>query len=915
MLRHHCLLHFRSLSSALPLPSRRTQTHLIQCNNKIHQLAKLGRVHEARQVFDSMSQRDSISWNSMITGYTRNGLLPEARALFNSFQGKNVVTWTTLLTGFAKHGLVDEARSLFESMPERSVVSWNAMVSGYVQNGDLKRAKEVFDEIPERNIASWNSMITGYCRCGMMSKAREVFDQMEEKNYVSWMVMISGYVETSEYREAWGLFLMMLRCGMRPDQAIFVVALSAVTGVKAHRLVESLRTFSVKIGYEDDVVVGMTVLNAYTRSGSLDSAIKFFETMPERNEYTWSTMIAAFSQRGRLNDALSLYERATEKGVATRTTMMAAYARSGNIHEARHMFDEIINPSVVTWNAIIAGYAQNGMLEEAKDMFMRVPLHNSASWAALISGFAQSGQYIEALNLFAELHRSGTDLSRSCFTIVLFACTKSGDVEIGQQIHSLTIKTRYQFNLFVGNGLISLYGKCKNIEDISQVFSIMRARDRISWNPLITGLPRKHMLKEAQTIFDKMSKWDVVSWTSIISAYEQAGKVETAFKLFLEMLARGTKPNELTAVSLLSACGSLGATRLGEQIHVMIRKLGLNSCLGVCNALMTMYFKCGSLDGLYIFEKMPDRDIVTWNAVLAGCAQNGLGKEAVKIFEQMRGSGVLPNEITFLGLLTACSHAGLVRKGSAYFNSMSQDYGITPLVHHYTSMIDLLGRAGQLTEAEAFIENIPVKLDSAIWKALLAACRIHRDNKVGQRVAERLFKMEPQRSGTYVLLSNMYASQGMWEKVREMRELMKDDGVSKEPAVSWIQIRNKVHCFRMGDKAHYEFKEINTKLNDLYQSLKATGYLPDTNSVLHDVEEEQKQDELHYHSEKLAVLYGIMHTPDRCPIQVLKNLRICGDCHSFMKFVSKLSQRKIVIRDGNRFHHFQDGSCSCGDYW
>ncbi|EXB51217.1 hypothetical protein L484_019208 [Morus notabilis] len=537
--------------------------------------------------------------------------------------------------------------------------------------------------------------------------------------------------------------------------------------------------------------------------------------MLERNEYTWSTTIAAFSQRGRLNDALSLYERATEKGVATRTTMMAAYARSGNIHEARRMFDDIINPSVVTWNAIIAGYAQNGMLEEAKDMFMRVPLHNSASWAALISGFAQSAQYREALNLFAELHRSGTDLSRSCFTSALFACTKSGDVVIGQQIHSLTIKTRCQFNLFVGNGLISLYGKCKNAQDISQVFSIMRARDRVSWNPFITGLPHKHMLKEARTIFEKMSKWDVVSWTSIISAYEQAGEVETASKLFLEMLARGTKPNELTAISLLSACGRLGATRLGEQIHVMIRKLGLNSCLGMCNALMTMYFKCGSLDGLYILERC-----------------------RTEIF-----------------------HAGLMEKGMAYFNSMSQDYGITPLVHHYTSMIDLLGRAGRLTEAEALIENMPVKLDSVIWKALLAACWIHRDNKVGLRVAERLFKMEPQRSGSYVLLSNMYTSQGMWEKVREMRELMKDDGISKEPAV--IQIRNEVHCFRMGDKAHYEFEEINTKLNDLYQSLKAIGYVPDTNSVHHDVEEEQKQDELLYHSEKLAVVYGIMHTPDR----------------------------------------------------
>lgn len=851
----------------------------------------------------------------MISGYTQYGVLHEAQTLFNAFQGKNVRTWTILLSGYAKQGLVDEARMVFGSMPERNVVSWNAMISGYVQNGHLKRAKEVFEKMPERDISSWNSMVTGYCHYGMMTEARELFDQMEERNCVSWMAVVSGYVEVNEFREAWNLFLMMLRSGMRPDEALFVVVLSAATGLNEVGLVESLRTLLTKIGYEGNVVVGTAVLNALRRNGSIGYAVKFFETMPERNEYSWTTMIAALSQCGRLNDAISLYERATEKGVATQTAMMTAYAQNGRLCEARRIFDEIPNPNVVTWNAMVAGYAQNGILEEAKAMFLRIPLRNSASWAAMISGFVQNGLSREALKLFAELHRSGTSINNSSFTSALFACANTGDVGIGLQIHSLAIKTRCQSNSFVGNGLISMYAKCKNMEGMSQDFGITRVRDSISQNSLISGLSENHMLQDARKTFDEMPRRDVVSWTAIISAYEQAGQVDVAFELFLEMLARGMKPNQLTVTSLLSACGCLGATRLGEQIHVLIHKLGLNLCLFMYNALITMYFKCGSLDGLCIFEEMPDRDIVTWNAVLAGCAQNGLGKEAVKIFEQMKAAGILPNEISFLGLLCACSHAGLVEKGWSYFNSMSQDYGITPLVHHYTCMVDLLGRAGRLNEAESFIENIPVELDSAIWKALLAACRIHRDTKLGQKVAERLLKMGMQRSGTYVLLSNMYASQGMWEKVREIRELMKNSGVTKEPAVCWVQIKNKVHYFRIGDKGHEEFKEINSKLNDLYRNFKATGYVPDTNLVLHDVEEEQKQDELLYHSEKLAVVYGIMRTPSGSPVQILKNLRICGDCHSFMKFISKISGRKIIIRDGNRFHHFQDGFCSCGDYW
>lgn len=851
----------------------------------------------------------------MISVYTQNGLLNEAQTLFNAFHGKNVRTWTILLTGYAKSGLVNEARVLFDVMPERNVVSWNAMISGYVENGDLRSARELFNEMPERNVVSWNSMITGYCNCGMIREAYELFEEMGERNLVSWMVMISGFFETNEYGEAWCLFLMMVRSGMRPDQAILVVALSAIKGLSDLELLENLRTVAIKTGYEGDVVVGTAILDAYTRNGSLDNAIKFFEIMPNRNEYSWTTMIAAFAQYDRLDNAIAFYERDPAKSVAARTTIMTAYAKKGRMYEARRIFDEICNPNVVMWNAMVAGYAQNGMLEEAKDIFLRIPVRSATSWAAMISGFVQNGQSREALELFAELHRSGYVPNHSSFTSALFACANSADFERGRQIHSLTIKTRCQFNSFVGNGLISMYGKCKNIEDVSQVFSTIFVRDTVSWNSLISRLSENCMLDDARKTFEKMPKQDVVSWTAIISAYEQAGQGHVAFDLFLDMLARGMNPNQITVTSLLSACASLGTTKLGQQIHALTNKLGINSCLSVCNALITMYFKCGSLDGLCVFEEMPDRDIVTWNAVLGGCAQNGRGTKAVEIFEQMEASGVIPNEISFLGVLCACGHAGLVDKGWAYFTSMSRDYGITPSVYHYTCMVDLLGRAARLSDAEALIQNMPAKPDLVIWEALLGACRIHRNMELGQRIAERLFQMGTMRSGAYVLLSNIYAYQGMWDKVLEIRQSMKDRGVSKEPGISRIEIKNKFHYFLIGDKTHHEIGEIRSTLNNLYRRFRETGYVPDTNFVLHDVEEEQKQDELLYHSEKLAVAYGILRTPNETPIQIMKNLRTCGDCHSFIKFVSVVTQRKIVIRDGSRFHHFRDGLCSCGDYW
>ncbi|WCJ40454.1 Pentatricopeptide repeat (PPR) superfamily protein [Euphorbia peplus] len=835
------LLRFHSLSTSVSQTlTLNPQTYLFQCNKTIQELGNLGRIEEARHVFDSMPQRDTGSWNSIISAYIRFNKIADAKLLFDAFDSKNVRTWTTLLSGYAKAELIEDAERIFQSMPERNVVSWNAMLSGYVRNGDLNNARKLFDEMPEKNVSSWNSIITGFSRCGLMGEARKLFDNMgRERNCVSWMLIVSGYVEISEYREAWRVFLTMMRSGVRPDQAILVVSFSAARGLNDLNLIGGLRTVAIKVGCEGNVVVGTAILNAYMRTGSLDNAFEFFEGMPERNEYTWTSMISAFSQCGRLNDAIALYGRDSEKGLATRTTMIAAYMQNGRVDDAKKIFDEIVNPNVVTWNSMIGGYAQNGMLEEAKAMFLQMPLKNAASWAAMVAGFVHNGINDEGLKFFTKLHRTGMIPNHSTFTSALSACANIGDVEIGKQIHCLTIKTRCHLNSYVENGLISMYAKCNSVGEVSKLFNRMNVRGAVSWNSLISGLSDNNMLNNAQNSFQYMAMRDVVSWTTIISAYVNTGQTETALQLFLDMSSSGVKPNDLTVTSLLSACGSLGATRLGEQFHGLILKHGFVSCICVCNALISMYFRCGCLDGLYVFEGMVEKDIVTWNAVLTGCAQNGNGKVAIKLFKQMEASGVSPDEISFLGVLSACSHAGLVSDGWDYFISMSQDYDIIPSIYHYTSMVDLLGRAGQLSEAEALIKNMLVKEDFVIWDSLLAACRVHRNLRFGQKVAEKLLEMGTRRSGTYVLLSNLYASQGMWEKAGEVRKLMKQNIVKKEPGISWIQIKNKVHSFHMGDNNHDEIKDIHSALKQFYGHFGMTGYVSDSNFVLFDVEEER----------------------------------------------------------------------------
>jgi len=360
----------------------------------------------------------------------------------------------------------------------------------------------------------------------------------------------------------------------------------------------------------------------------------------------------------------------------------------------------------------------------------------------------------------------------------------------------------------------------------------------------------------------------------------------------------------------------LAALEYGKEVHEDIKRSGFQSDVYVGTALVDMYAKCGSItDARNVFDIMSKRDVVSWNAMIAGYAMHGCGKEAIEIFEQMEHSTSKPNNATFVGVLSACCHAGLVDEGWKYFDYMSKLYSITPVLDHYCCMADLLGRAGYLDEAYDFINRMPVKPDATVWSSLLAACRIHSNAELGEQVAECLFELDPTDAATYVLMSNIYAAAGRWDDIKKIRALMKERKVEKKPGSSWIEVNNKVYAFLVGDTSHPQLQEIYLKLDALSGEMKEAGYVSDTRFVLQDVEEEQKEHILGYHSEKLAIAFGLMNTYPGTPIRVVKNLRVCGDCHCAIKFISRIAAREIVVRDANRFHHFRNGQCSCGDYW
>ncbi|CAK9220404.1 unnamed protein product [Sphagnum troendelagicum] len=409
---------------------------------------------------------------------------------------------------------------------------------------------------------------------------------------------------------------------------------------------------------------------------------------------------------------------------------------------------------------------------------------------------------------------------------------------------------------------------------------------------------------------------DVEVGNALIGMYSKCGATKEAFDLYCKMQRDGVGLNRITYISILKACASQAHLEEGKQVHCSIIKAGVEIDAWIGTALIDMYAKCGRLeDARQVFNSMPDRDIVSWNAMIVGLALHGFGKDSLEVFGQMRHEGIQPDAVTFVGVLSACSHSGLVEEGHAYFSSMYEDHGITPMGAHYCCMVDLLGRAGQLHEAENFIKTMPIKAHNAVWGALLGACNVHGNVDIAERAAEHCLELEPKDAAVYVLLSHVYAGAGMWDSVAKVNLTMAARGVTKEAGVCRIEVNNKLHSFVAEDRTHPQSEEIYAELQKLTRQMKEAGYVPDTRFVMHDVDEQTKEQAVGHHGEKLAIAYGLISTAPGTTIHLFKNLRICGDCHTATKFISKIVGREIVARDTSRFHHFKDGTCSCGDYW
>ncbi|KAJ7514799.1 hypothetical protein O6H91_23G059500 [Diphasiastrum complanatum] len=649
----------------------------------------------------------------------------------------------------------------------------------------------------------------------------------------------------------------------------------------------------VQTRLDSDIFLGNTLVDMYAKCGSVLDARKVFNTMPEHNVFSWTAIISAYVLHGQGEEAINLYQQMQQTGIApdkvASVVVIKACASIAALEQGKQLHSHIVKSGfesdVIVGSALVDMYAKCGCLEDAREVFNKMNKRDVFSWTAMIAGYARQGLGKEALVLYEQMKQEDVQPDRITYIVLLNACASISALEQGKQLHSHIIKSSIESDPIVGSALVDMYAKSGSIENARQVFNDMNERD-------------------------------VVSWTAMIAGYAQQGLAMEALDLYEQMRQKDVQPNKVTYVVLLNACASIAALEQGKQLHSHIIKNGFESGdVIVGSALVDMYAKCGSIEhARQVFNNMHERNVVSWNGMIAGYAQQGLGKEALQLLEQMQREGTKPNESTFVGVLSACSRSGLLDEGRYLFDSMSKDYVVTPTVDHYACMVDLLGRAGCLADAEDLINKMPIQPDAVVWMTLLGAARNHGHVEIGRRAFGCVMKLEPENDAAYVLLSNIYAAAGMRNEVAKIRKKMTDVGVKKTPGCSWIEVDNQVHAFVAGG-SHPQSKEIQAELDRLVRLMKEAGYMPDFSFVLRDVEDEEKETALCEHSERLAIAFGLINTPPGTPIRIKKNLRVCGDCHNATKIISKIVSREIIARDTNRFHHFKNGFCSCGDYW
>lgn len=653
-----------------------------------------------------------------------------------------------------------------------------------------------------------------------------------------------------------------------------------------------LHAHSIIDGLGSNLYVGSIVVDLYFKFSRVELAKKVFDEMPDKDTVLWNTMISGLVRNCYFVDSVRVFRDMVVAGTVfdstTLATLLPAVAELQELKAGMRIqclaMKIGFHSDVHVLTGLVSLYSKCGELETARVLFGLISQPDLICYNAMIAGYTCNNETVSSVGLFKELLASGEKVNSSTIVGLVPVSSPFGHLHLTGSLQSFCVKSGIVSHPSVSTALVTVYCRLNEIES-------------------------------ARQLFDESLKKTLASWNAMISGYTQNGLTETAISLFRDMMSEFT-PNPVTVTTVLSACAQLGAISLGKWVHGLIKSKSLGSNIYVLTALVDMYAKCGSIvEARQLFNLMTEKNVVTWNAMISGYGLHGDGHEALKLFNEMLETGIPPSGVSFLSVLYACSHAGLVREGDEIFHKMVHNHRFEPSAEHYACMVDIFGRAGQLEKALEFIKKLPVEPGSAVWGALLGACKIHRDTKLARLASEKLLELDPDNTGYYVLLSNILSADGNFPKAASVRQVAKHRNLAKTPGCTLVEIADTPYVLTCGDRSHPQATAICKMLEKLTGKMREAGFQTETGTALHDVEEEEKELMVNVHSEKLAIAFALISTAPGTEIRIIKNLRVCLDCHNATKFISKITERVIVVRDANRFHHFKDGVCSCGDYW
>ncbi|KAL8500630.1 hypothetical protein ACS0TY_020275 [Phlomoides rotata] len=812
---------------------------------------------------------------------------------------QNTYIWNTIIRAMNHSGFYEKALEFYAEMRKAEVKPDNytfpSVINACGSMMDFEKGRDVHEHVLESGFESDlyinNALIDMYARCNELGRAQELFDGMPHRDIVSWNSLISGYSSNGYFKEALQVYNQLRLDSLVPDSFSFSSVLLSCGGLGEIAEGEIVHGLVEKLGTRSNVIVSNGLLSMYFKFNMLDNCWRIFNEMVEKDSVTWNTIICGYFESGWYQESIRLFSemvRQFEPDILTITSVLRACTYAGDLTFGRCVHDYMLNngykcDTLIT-NIIINMYAKCGDMSHARQVFENMRNDDLVSWNSILNGYVENQTYQEAMELFRRMKIKFQPDSVT-YVALLSICTELTNLSYTEELHCNILKEGFDSTQIVGNALVDAYAKCGKLEDSLKQFENMKIRDTVTWNSVIASCGH--------------------SKDSILG-----------FKMLSRMRLEGTIPDAPTFLSALPLCSYLIAKRQGKEMHGCILRFGLESNIPIGNALTEMYSNTGSLRNLIlVFEQMKERDVVSWTSIISSYGMYGEGRKALEAFQLMKTGGILPDHVVFVAVIYACSHSGLVQEGRACFEQMKTDYNIVPKLEHYACMVDLLSRSGRLTEAEDFIVSMPMKPDASIWGTLLSACRAHGDVKIAERVAEHVLKLNINDPGYHILASNVYAALGRWDEVRKIRTSLKAKGLKKDPGCSWLEIQNRVYYFGAGDRFFKQHKEVIGLLGVLSGLMAKEGYAADVKSVFHDVEEDEKMGMLCGHSERLAIAFGLLHTSPGTPLLIMKNLRVCGDCHTVTKYISRIMNREILVRDANRFHLFKDGTCSCRDHW